>query len=112
MEKEELAGFHRIGSQDLSDEAALEQRFHHDEDVNNVSGPAVGGGGSGEKLGLHCLWRGGKDAKQGTQEHDWQGLRGPVGTGGFFSADGGPLVGSEERNHLPGRFGPTSLSAV
>ena len=105
MEKEELAGFRRIGSQDLSDE----QRFHHDEDVNNVSGPA---GGSGEKLGLHCPWRGGKDAAQGTQEDDWQGLRGPVGTGGFFSADGGPLVGSEERNHLPGRFGPTPLSAV
>jgi len=39
MEKEELADFHRTGSQDLSDEAALKQRFHHSEDVNEVAEP-------------------------------------------------------------------------
>jgi len=49
---------------------------------------------SGGNLGLHRLWRGGKDAKQGTKEDSWQGLIGPVGTGDFFSVDGSPLVGS------------------
>ena len=49
MEKEELAGFHRTGSQGLSDEAALKQRFHHSEDVNEVAGP---GAGFGRESGL------------------------------------------------------------